>query len=252
MTFKTISLSFAAFAACLCFTAVDTFAQGTASPYSAKSAPIATDRMEAGQPGDYFAPTDFLLDSSGQNFYVASEGYSQLRRVPADGSAPQESLQLSFKPFKLRTLVEMDPTSGEKLRTWPVGREPFCLDLTPDGRLAIVEVAAKTDSGALDPVPLRLVAEFPVGRSPADVAVKVDADGSEKVYIADRFGGTLVEMDPTSGEKLRTWPNARRNGSDVGRKAADVARGARTVLFRPNARRQARRRRRPPYGDGGK
>ena len=194
MTFKTISLSFAAFAACLCFTAVETFAQGTASPYSAKSAPIASDRMEAGQPGDYFAPTDFLLDSSGQNFYVASEGYSQLRRVPADGSAPQESLQLSFKPFKLRFFPD-------KTRVAVVGGV--------DGRLAIVEVAAKTDSGALAPVPLRLVAEFPVGRSPADVAVKVDADGSEKVYIADRFGGTLVEMDPTSGEKLRNWPVGR-------------------------------------------
>ncbi|MBQ1338679.1 MAG: hypothetical protein IIY32_10230, partial [Thermoguttaceae bacterium] len=71
------------------------FAQGVASIYSAMSAPIPTAEESASD--RYFAPTDFLLDASGANFYVASEGLAQLRRVPNDGKTNAEGLPLSFK-----------------------------------------------------------------------------------------------------------------------------------------------------------
>lgn len=164
-------------------------AQGASSIYSGMSAPTL--------PGDqgeevehYFAPTDFILDAGGANFYVASEGYSQLRRVPNDGATNAEGLELSFKPSKLaffpdQTRVAVVGGSGE-------------------GKLAIVEVAMKNADGSLSNVPMKLVAEYDVEHSPVDVAIKVE-DERELVYIAHRFAGTVCEYDAANGEKLREW-----------------------------------------------
>lgn len=173
--------------------ASNAYAQGYASPYSAKSAPFATDRDEGEDAEAYLSPTDLLLDGAGENFYVASEGLSQLWRVKVDGSAVPETIDLSFKPYKMRFFPD-------ETRVAIVGGV--------DGRLAIVEIATKTDSG-LEPCEMRLIAEYSVGRSPADVDVKATSDGEELLYVADRFNGALVELNAQSGEVLRTW--------DVGR-----------------------------------
>ncbi|MBR5760242.1 MAG: hypothetical protein IKX88_16765, partial [Thermoguttaceae bacterium] len=134
-----------------------------------------------------------LLDAAGDYFYVLSEGFSQLRRVRVDGPADPETLDLSFKPFKTRFFPD-------QTRVAIVGGV--------DGKLAIVEVAKKTDSG-VEPCPMRIVAEYSVGRSPADVDVKTTPGGEELLYVADRFNGKLVEMGVENGAILRTW--------DVGR-----------------------------------
>ena len=180
-------------AASLASMASPAWAQGKASPYSAKSQPFAADRDEGEDAEDYLAPTDFLLDAAGDYFYVLSEGFSQLRRVRVDGAADPETLDLSFKPFKARFFPD-------QTRVAIVGGV--------DGKLAIVEVAKKTDSG-VEPCPMRIVAEHSVGRSPADVDVKTTPDGEELLYVADRFNDKLVEMGAENGAILRTW--------DVGR-----------------------------------
>ncbi len=164
------------------------FAQGVASIYSAMSAPIpATEDTAADR---YFAPTDFLLDASGANFYVASEGLSQLRRVPNDGKTNAEGLPLSFKPFKMRFFPD-------ETRIAVVGG----LD---SGVCAVVKVAEKGADGTAVPCPMTVVAEFPAGHSPSDVAVKADQDG-ERLYIANRFSGMLTEYNAADGSKLREW-----------------------------------------------
>lgn len=184
------------------------WAQGKASPYSAKSQPFAADRDEGEDAEDYLAPTDFLLDAAGDYFYVLSEGFSQLRRVRVDGAADPESLDLSFKPFKARFFPD-------QTRVAIVGGV--------DGKLAIVEVAKKTDSG-VEPCLMRIVAEYPVGRSPADVDVKTTPGGEELLYVADRFNDKLVEMGAENGAILRTW--------DVGREpfCLDVTPDGRKVV----------------------
>ena len=170
-------------------TASAALGQGVASPYSAKSQPFAEDRDEPEDAERYLAPSDFLLDAPGDHFYVASEGFSQLRRVRVDGTGETEILDLSFKPFKLRFFPD-------QTRVAIVGGI--------DGKLAIVEVAKKSESGETTPCEMRLIAEYSVGRSPADVAIKAAPDG-ELLYVADRFGGRLVEMSAASGEISRTW-----------------------------------------------
>ncbi|MBP5620597.1 MAG: hypothetical protein J6X44_01145 [Thermoguttaceae bacterium] len=164
-------------------------AQGVSSIYSAMSGPtLPADRGEESE--NYFAPTDFLLDSSGANFYVASEGLSQLRRVPTDGVSNAEGIELSFKPFKLRFFPD-------ETRVAVVGG-------LADGKLAIVEVARRGDDGATETVPMRLVAEYRVGHSPSDVAVKKTDDG-ELVYVSNWFEGLVREFDASTGEEKRSW-----------------------------------------------
>lgn len=170
------------------------FSQGTASPYSAKSVPCATDRDEGEDSEDYVSPSDFLLDKSGQHFYITSYGRSELIRRPLDPNAEQELLPLSFKPFKARFYPD-------ETKIAIVGGIA--------GKLAIVEVARKSENGKIAPCAMRVVAEYEVGNSPSDVDVYVRADGAERIYAADRFGGKLVELDGQTGEVLRTW--------DVGR-----------------------------------
>ncbi|MBQ9875190.1 MAG: hypothetical protein IJM30_12090 [Thermoguttaceae bacterium] len=170
------------------------FSQGVSSIYSATSGP--TLPSERGiESENYLAPTDFLLDASGDNFYVASEGLSQLRRVPTDGTTRAEGLDLSFKPFKLRFFPD-------ETRVAAVGG-------LGEGKLAIVEVAKKADDGAISPVPMKLIAERVVGHSPADVCVKGTEDGKELVYVADRFADKVREIDAATGEELRAWETNR-------------------------------------------
>lgn len=165
------------------------YAQGVSSIYSGMSAP--TLPSEQGEESEhYFAPTDFLLDGAESNFYVASEGLSQLRRVPTDGTSPAEGLELSFKPCKLRFFPD-------ETRVAVVGG-------LGDGKMAVVEVASKDESGKLSAVPMRVVKEFAVGHSPFDVAIKLDGE-RELSYIADRFANVVSEFDVASGEKLRSW-----------------------------------------------
>ena len=174
--------------------AIQAFAQGSASPYSAKSQPFEDDLKIAEEDENYFAPTDLLIDARGENFYIASEGFSQLTRRPLDSQKAAEALDLSFKPFKLRFFPD-------QTRVAVVGGI--------DGKLAIVEVAKKNEKDELKICPMRILALFDKGRSPADVAIKVCPDGSELLYVADRFNGRLLEVDPQSGETTRSW--------DVGR-----------------------------------
>ncbi len=169
---------------------VSVYAQGVASPYSAKSAPYSTDRDEGEDAEDYIAPVDFLLDKAGENFYIASEGASQLLRRPMDEQREVEALQLSFKPFKLRFFPD-------ETRIAIVGGI--------DGRLAIVEVAKKNDAGEVEPCSMRLLAEYEAGRSPADVAVYAAEDGTETLYVADRFDGELLEIAAADGTIERKW-----------------------------------------------
>ena len=160
------------------------FAQGVSSIYSAMSGPTLP-RDQGEEVENYLAPTDFLLDASGENFYVASEGLSQLRRVPTDGVSNAEGLALSFKPFKLRFFPD-------ETRIAVVGG----LD---DGKLAIIEVAQRGEDGTTTTIPMRLVAEYRVGHSPSDVAVKKTETG-ELIYIANRFEGLVREWDASTGE----------------------------------------------------
>ena len=165
------------------------FAQGVSSIYSAMSGPTLP-RDQGEEVENYLAPTDFLLDASGENFYVASEGLSQLRRVPTDGVSNAEGLALSFKPFKLRFFPD-------ETRIAVVGG----LD---DGKLAIIEVAQRGEDGTTTTLPMRLVAEYRVGHSPSDVAVKKTETG-ELIYIANRFEGLVREWDASTGEEKRSW-----------------------------------------------
>lgn len=177
-------------ALCVVFGAASSvLAQGVSSIYSAMSGPtLSADQGEESE--RYFAPTDFVLDASGANFYVASEGLSQLRRLPTDGAVNAEGIELSFKPFKLRFFPD-------ETRVAVVGG-------LADGKLAIVEVARRGDDGALETVPMRLVAEYKVGHSPSDVAVKRTDDG-ELVYVSNWFEGLVREFDASTGEEKRSW-----------------------------------------------
>lgn len=179
----------AAFVVIICI-ATDAFAQGVASAYSSKSAPYSTDLSGGAETEDYVSPTDFLLDKQGERFYIASEGYSELRRRPLSSSESEERLSLDFQPFKLRFFPD-------ETRIAVVGGI--------EGRLAIVEIAKKAESGELEPVPMRVLSEYRVGRSPADVAIKVADDGTELLYVADRFNGLAVELDASTGSILREW-----------------------------------------------
>ncbi|MBR5757676.1 MAG: hypothetical protein IKX88_03660, partial [Thermoguttaceae bacterium] len=176
----------------LCATS-SVFAQGEASPYSAKSAPFSTDRDEDEEAEDYLAPVDFLLDESGNYLYVLSEGFSQLQRLNAKGDESRETLDLTFVPFKMRFFPD-------QTRIAVVGGV--------EGKVAIIEVAREKEAGIVEPCEMRVVAEFDAGKSPADVDVKT-VDSRSFLYVADRFDGTVLEIDAQTGETLRSWPTGR-------------------------------------------
>lgn len=188
-TFSHLTLALALFFATYQFAC----AQGVSSIYSSMSGPTAPSEQGL-ESENYLSPTDFLLDASGANFYVASEGYSQLRRVPTDGVSHAEGLALSFKPNKLRFFPD-------ETRVAVVGG-------LAEGKLAIVEIATKNDDGTLVPCPLRVVAEYAIGHSPSDVAVKSTSE-RELVYVSHWFANTVVEYDASTGEKLREWSTDR-------------------------------------------
>ncbi len=166
----------------LCATAA--YSQGVYSIYSAGAAPALSEEADDGS-DSYFAPCDLLLDKAAANFYVASEGLSQLRRLPNDGKSPAEILQLSFVPTKLCFFPD-------ETRVAVVGG-------VPNGRVAIVRVA--DDNG---PCAMTLEEEYAVGHSPCDVVAK-NTDNGEKLYIADRFNGRALELDAASGKVERSW-----------------------------------------------
>lgn len=181
------------------------FAQNIYSIYSAFNGPDAPipDGQTAEDVENYVGPSDFLLDKAGTFFYVAEGDAGRLRRVRADGTAAAESIPLPFKPNKMRFFP------GEtKLAIVGGGHK---------GRLAIVEIAkapenadAGTDAQtAPTPLPMRVVADYPIGHTPSDVSVKRTADGRELVYATLQFENAALEIDAATGKVERRW--------DVGR-----------------------------------
>ncbi|MBR5626590.1 MAG: hypothetical protein IKW74_03085 [Thermoguttaceae bacterium] len=203
-------------------------AQGAASIYSAVSGPTSSETdYEAVE--HYIGPSDFLLDHSGIFFYIAEQDARKLRRVRVDGSQNAELLSLPFKPNKLCFFPD-------ETRLAVVGGEE-------NGRLAIVEIARPMDrdsdavteadgnsrntekdsqdvtenisgnispeSNPLQPVPMRILQEIPVGHTPSEVAVKKAENNQELLYVLNRFNGTAIEIDAATGKTTRTW--------DVGR-----------------------------------
>lgn len=182
-------------------TALPAFAQNIYSIYSAFNGPDAP--IPEGQTAEdverYVGPSDFLLDKAGTFFYVAEGDAGRLRRVRADGTANAESIPLPFKPNKMRFFP------GEtKLAIVGGGHQ---------GRLAIVEIAQKPENADADatpePLPMRVVADYPIGHTPSDVSVKRTDDGRELVYATLQFEGAALEIDAATGKVERRW--------DVGR-----------------------------------
>lgn len=167
-------------------------AQGIASPYSAVSGETLGE--EFGEESErYFGPSDFVLDAQGEYFYISGYDSSSLLRERVDGSAPGERIALDFKPRKLAFLP------GEtKLAV--VGGDA-------DGRLAIVEIAKKTDEGR-EILPLKVERVVDAGHSPYDVATRSTPDG-DFIYLANRFAGKLQELDASTLETTRTWDAGR-------------------------------------------
>lgn len=171
-----------------CFGTVSARCEDDCSIYSCEAKPTLSEE-QGEEVENYFSPADLLIDRDGKNFYVASEGFAQLRRVPNDGRSPAEILALTFQPFKTRFFPD-------ETRIAVVGG-------VPNGRCAIVRIADENG-----PCAMRVDAEFPAGHSPSDVvAAKVGTE--ERLYVADRFNGRVLELDVSDGTVLRTW--------DVGR-----------------------------------
>ena len=179
------------------------FAQNIYSIYSAFNGPDAPipDGKTAEDVENYVGPSDFLLDKAGTYFYVAEGDAGRLRRVRADGTANAESIPLPFKPNKMRFFP------GEtKIAIVGGGHQ---------GRLAIVEIAQAPENAEADaqtvptPLPLRVVADYPIGHTPSDVSVKRTAAGRELVYATLQFEGAALEIDAATGKVERRW--------DVGR-----------------------------------
>ncbi|MBQ9128597.1 MAG: hypothetical protein IJY15_12675, partial [Thermoguttaceae bacterium] len=180
------------------------FAQNIYSIYSAFNGPDAPipDGQTAEDVENYVGPSDFLLDKAGTYFYVAEGDAGRLRRVRADGTAAAELIPLPFKPNKMRFFP------GEtKIAIVGGGHQ---------GRLAIVEIAQAPENAdgadaqtAPKPLPLRVVADYPIGHTPSDVSVNRTGDGRELVYATLQFEGAALEIDAATGKVERRW--------DVGR-----------------------------------
>ena len=167
-------------------------AQGVASPYSAVAGETLPE--EIGRDGEnYLGPTDFVLDAQGEYFYVACGDANALMRVPLDGVAPSEKIELPFNPSKLAFLP------GEE-RLAIVGGDA-------NGRIAIVDIAAKNDQGR-DIKPMTILQTARVGHSPTDVAAR-EVDGKTFVYVANCFAGIVREIDAATLETTREWEAGR-------------------------------------------
>ncbi|MBR4833119.1 MAG: hypothetical protein IKU86_02145 [Thermoguttaceae bacterium] len=196
-----VGVALAAFAAVGSTTPPPAFAQNSYSIYSAFNGPDAPipDGQTAEDVENYVGPSDFLLDKAGTFFYVAEGDAGRLRRVRADGTTAAESISLPFKPNKMRFFP------GEtKLAVVGGGYE---------GRLAVVEIAQASETAdaqtAPKPLPMRVVADYPIGHTPSDVSVKRTDDGRELVYATLQFEGAALEIDAATGKVERRW--------DVGR-----------------------------------
>ena len=168
------------------------FAQGVNSPYSAMSGPT-LDEGVGEESEHYFGPSDFALDEQGEYFYVAGGDAKALLRSRVDGSAPSELLALDFKPTKLALLP------GETKLAIVGGDD--------QGRLALVEIAEKTENGR-EIVPLKIEKVVKAGHSPSDVAVR-STDKGDFIYITNCFAGLVKEFDAQTLEETRRWEAGR-------------------------------------------
>ncbi|MDO5309850.1 MAG: hypothetical protein Q4G03_10240 [Planctomycetia bacterium] len=169
------------------------FAQGIASLYSSVNGP--TLPQEVGREGEhYLDPSDFILDAQGEYFYIACAGSNELRRARVDGSEVVETLPLEFSPTKLAFFPD-------QTRVAVIGG----LD---QGRLAIVEIARKTDSGR-EIVKLNTLQTRAIGHSPVDVVVRRASEEQEFIYVSHCFLGQVHERDAQTLELTRTWDAGR-------------------------------------------
>ena len=134
--------------------------------------------------------SDLLLSEDGKTLFVLEEGTCRLRVTATDGLSPPAFVPLSFRPCRMAFFP-----GGEKIAA--VGGEAY-------GRLVIVNL--RGDQGEIAPI---LEREIPVGHTPSDVAVGLSPEGKARVYVSNRFNGTIWEIDAETGAKLREF--------DVGR-----------------------------------
>lgn len=174
------------------FDAAPASAQGVNSPYSATSGETLGE--EFGEESErYFGPSDFVLDAEGEYFYVLGADAKVLERVRVDGTEPGERLALDFRPAKLAFLP------GETKLAIVGGEDK--------GRLAIVEIAERSDDGR-DILPLRLEKTVKTGHSPSDVATRKTNTG-DFIYVSACFAGQIEEYVAATLEKTRSWDAGR-------------------------------------------
>jgi DNA-binding beta-propeller fold protein YncE/mono/diheme cytochrome c family protein len=135
-------------------------------------------------------PCDILVDRAGNNLYILESGAKAICRAAADGSSPIVTADLSITP------VRMSWIPGEKSLA-VVGD-------VPDGKLLLVRV--KDEDGS-DRTPT-VEKIFDAGHSPSDVAAFL-RDGRLVLYVADRFGGVVREIDGVTGDMLRVFDAGR-------------------------------------------
>lgn len=167
---------------------------------------------------DWLAPCDLLLSQDGETLFVLEEGACRLSAAPLDGRGVPLSAALSFRPCRMAF--------------FPDGERIAVAGGSDKGVLAIVKI--RDENGALAPV---LEREIPVGHTPSDTAVGRNGAGKTLCYVSNRFDGTVWEIDPETGERLRVFevgrepfsleisPDFRRliTASLVAEKRADVA-----------------------------
>ncbi|MBQ4203524.1 MAG: hypothetical protein II655_07470, partial [Thermoguttaceae bacterium] len=162
--------------------------QGVASPYSAAARPTLSE--EFGEDAEhYLDPSDFALDARGEYFYVACSGSSQLLRAKADGSESGTTLDLPFSPTAVRLFPD-----GSQLAVVGGGER---------GMIALVDLSGASPT---------LGKTSRLGHTPTGLAVKgIGADA--RIYASNRFDGTVVELDGTTLDVLRTWACGREPGA---------------------------------------
>ncbi len=144
---------------------------------------------------DVLGPTDILVGDDPDVLFLLEQDARQIRKISIDAETPEagrpQRLALPFEP--------------SRMQLFPDRKHLLVLGGGPSGRLLVVH----TES-------LNILADFPVGHTPADVAVDWKPEARDAVfYVANRFNGDVsvieVQIDESrwTGKEVKRLPVGR-------------------------------------------
>ncbi|MBD2704844.1 beta-propeller fold lactonase family protein [Spirosoma sp. BT702] len=106
-------------------------------------------------------------------------------------------------PSRLGSVNVYDPVTDAILTSIPVGKQPRCMSISPDGSRAYVTNYESHNISVIDVATSTVIATIPVGDYPNGISVS--SDGS-RVYVANNYSHTVSVINTTTNSITASVP----------------------------------------------